>query len=936
MGCAWAVTVRDLAAEEAELATWRAACVSAARESNPVTQENCNASGALPPRFWDVNGGGDASVQGFADRASYIPGSLVTLRVRLRAELLADVIYGGGGNLSDMDLGIDIWRFGYYGGQGARLVGTVDRGSIDMQAAMAQPECHRDASVLLVDCGTWNPVAQWRIPGTIASGLFAARLVLRPRVPGARDGILAGVGVAGRLSHPRPRTRSWRVDNAQTPPSEQFANKQHDYRELPPCGADASVTAGTGGLSCRESRLRHALGARLLDAAGGDTAATSAQALVEPATSLVFFVVRPGRGQRREVVVQLSDVTWRAYNYYAGPNVYGMPPEARHRFDLRGQWADASRRAHKLSLNAPLVVRDSRGVNSPLGAELAGIMWLERSGYDVGYVSGVDTHCSGSRLVRSAAGGFGARAFVSLGHDEYWSGRQRAVVEKARDSGVSLAFWSGNEAYWRVRWEAGMLGSAPWEALEAAAPATGARDPARLDLQLSPEEEESCNPRTLVVYKESQADAKLDPRADEWTGTFRDASPHNPVAAGEGQAENALTGLLWGVNAYRADSLEVPWELLRLRQWRGTDARSAVGRPGQAAVLQRGILGHEWDVDADTASRPAGMARFSLTRVHNVLHIVDNGASFDTASAEHRLVAFRARGGCGSLVWGTGTVQWAWGLEALHDRQTGAPTFAESDVNARVGRDQHGPDQSVRQLSVNMLADMGVLPGEGGAFLPAGVAVRAEAAPDVTPPHSSVLFAAAFNLPGCGGPDGVLLRGRQAASSCPGLPPRVRALTAAAARTGAVSFTQLPHVVVVARAEDDGIVAGVEVTLDGKRWHAMRPRWECRGPCGCGEQSEPGSEGWNASNLAVEETESDAGGTGLQSHAAELWPGVGLPAGACRALRECEDAEALPDRCWVYTGLLALMHNNELSSLGREVRSRAVDDSYNVEGACAA
>ena len=34
-------------------------------------------------------------------------------------------------------------------------------------------------------------------------------------------------------------------------------------------------------------------------------------------------------------------------------------------------------------------------------------------------------------------------AFLSVGHDEYWSGTQRANVEAARDAGVNLAFFSG-------------------------------------------------------------------------------------------------------------------------------------------------------------------------------------------------------------------------------------------------------------------------------------------------------------------------------------------------------------------------------------------------------------------------------------------------------------------------------------------------------------
>ncbi len=72
------------------------------------------------------------------------------------------------------------------------------------------------------------------------------------------------------------------------------------------------------------------------------------------------------------------------------------------------------------------------------------------------------------------------KVFLSVGHDEYWSGDQRANVEAARDAGVNLAFFSGNEIFWKTRWENSIDGSGtPY--------------------------------RTLVSYKETHANAKIDP-----------------------------------------------------------------------------------------------------------------------------------------------------------------------------------------------------------------------------------------------------------------------------------------------------------------------------------------------------------------------------------------------------------------------------------------
>src|SRR2546423_1461450 len=95
------------------------------------------------------------------------------------------------------------------------------------------------------------------------------------------------------------------------------------------------------------------------------------------------------------------------------------------------------------------------------------------------------------------------KIFVAWGHDEYWSGDQRAHVEAARDAGVNMCFFSGNEVYWKTRWEP--------------------------DLNGTPN-------RTLVCYKESKAAGKIDP-SPEWTGTWRDPG-FTPPSDG-GRPENS-------------------------------------------------------------------------------------------------------------------------------------------------------------------------------------------------------------------------------------------------------------------------------------------------------------------------------------------------------------------------------------------------------------
>ena len=69
--------------------------------------------------------------------------------------------------------------------------------------------------------------------------------------------------------------------------------------------------------------------------------------------------------------------------------------------------------------------------------------WLEKEGYDVTYISNVDTHADGPGLLRS-------KVFVSVGHDEYWTKEMFANVTQARDAGVNLAFLSGNSVSGQV------------------------------------------------------------------------------------------------------------------------------------------------------------------------------------------------------------------------------------------------------------------------------------------------------------------------------------------------------------------------------------------------------------------------------------------------------------------------------------------------------
>jgi len=381
--------------------------------------------------------------------------------------------------------------------------------------------------------------------------------------------------------------------------------------------------------------------------------------LKEPRASHIVFVVRDD-ASKADVVMETADPTWTSYNAWGLGNTYGVP----------GGVSGRTFRANKVSFNRPQGHRD---VNNYLNSEYALVRWLERNGYDVTYISGVDTDRRGDLLKNH-------KLFISVGHDEYWSAGQRKNVEAARDGGVNLAFLSGNEVFWHIRYEPSI---------------DGAKTPYR----------------TLVVYKDSHTTEnemgeqtegrKWDP-SPEWTGTWRDANPFNPEGP---KPENALMGVIFTVNGTQEDSLRVPAKYGKLRFWRNTEVAKL--KEGEEAVLGNGILGHEWDEDLDNGFRPAGLIRMSETHVDGVAYPQDYATVYDPGTAIHRLTLYRAPSG--AIVFGAGTCQYSWGLDNFHDNPTGRGVGANPYSN-RVEVDSYGPVKAIQQATVNLFADMGVQP----------------------------------------------------------------------------------------------------------------------------------------------------------------------------------------------------------------------------------
>ncbi len=152
--------------------------------------------------------------------------------------------------------------------------------------------------------------------------------------------------------------------------------------------------------------------------------------------SYLIWVVSDDRPA--DLMLQVSDLTWQAYNRWPGwRSLYDWEGDPWHTV-APGAMVSFDRPYgfyyNKLPAN---LVPKTNGSGEFLLWEFPLVFWLEQRGFDVTYVSGLDTHSDPAGLAR-------VKGFISVGHDEYWSRRMFDNVSRARDAGLSLAFLSGN------------------------------------------------------------------------------------------------------------------------------------------------------------------------------------------------------------------------------------------------------------------------------------------------------------------------------------------------------------------------------------------------------------------------------------------------------------------------------------------------------------
>jgi len=157
--------------------------------------------------------------------------------------------------------------------------------------------------------------------------------------------------------------------------------------------------------------------------------------------SYVTFVVRDER--RADFLFQVSDFTWHAYNRW--PDHFALYDDGKAEWYWGGNVQVSFNRPYGKYcqiLDAPL----STGSGDFFLWEFPLSFWMEEQGYDVTYISNLDTHRDAKGLQR-------AKGLLSVGHDEYWTIEMFRNVEAARQAGVSLGFFSGNAVCGRVTYD---------------------------------------------------------------------------------------------------------------------------------------------------------------------------------------------------------------------------------------------------------------------------------------------------------------------------------------------------------------------------------------------------------------------------------------------------------------------------------------------------
>ncbi len=215
---------------------------------------------------------------------------------------------------------------------------------------------------------------------------------------------------------------------------------------------------------------------------------------------LVPLVVKSPEVSGR-LVLMMSDLTWQSYNEWGGRSAYLGPA---------GGFPDRSR---AVSFARPYA--NGNGTGKYFAMEDPVVRLVEANGLPVSYVATSDLTFDKIDLTQAAG-------LVFLGHDEYWTVKERERVTRARDTGVDLAFLGANTMYWRVRLSQDGPRGLPLQTIYKSAaedPVTGPETTARFRDAPAPDPERSLVGQEYECYPASGTYTVTDPDFFAFVGT---------------------------------------------------------------------------------------------------------------------------------------------------------------------------------------------------------------------------------------------------------------------------------------------------------------------------------------------------------------------------------------------------------------------------------
>jgi len=326
-------------------------------------------------------------------------------------------------------------------------------------------------------------------------------------------------------------------------------------------------------------------------------------------SGLYLAVMRPQDGEPRyatfvvrepapaaPILVLSAATNHQAYNHWGGKSLYTIRSNG-------APTCAGDPRAVMVSFDRPY--RDFRGAGLELRWENNFVRWVEAQRYNIAYAADSD-------LQRDPSITRGRRLIVFAGHPEYVSPAMRATLDEAVAAGTNLAFFSGNELYWRVRLEDGPTGPG----------------------------------RTVVCYRDPRIDPMVGVDSSRVTNQWREEPNARP--------ESLLIGQMYGhvVEASADFVCSAPSHWIYV----GTGMRAGDSIPK--------LVGQEYDrYFPEPHLHPPGTEILAVSPVQPHFESVPSASEPWPAVANATIYTAPS----GATVFSAGTMQWSWGLDGWNN-----------------------------------------------------------------------------------------------------------------------------------------------------------------------------------------------------------------------------------------------------------------------------